>query len=333
MTSPTPMRGASSDKASRRLTVALCPSDTAYDSELAKLPHDIVLLESTHQQWNSATRPLPENIRVSYTLEDSGADILILGIDQWSFEEFERRLLFLNLRDRFRGPKIVVNHGCNMVDGCSAEIMRDLVGHNIMVSRTATAAKLWNVERSRVVVPGLTASEWPETDYSRGNVVVLQPWDHSQFYNAPATDNLVKRIDKKMNPLGRGRAFANFDVYRSLLCSSSIYFNPSYAAPAPQAMVEAQLCGLAIVTTDRHGESGYIVNGENGFASNDMDELYAHVRFLCAHPKEVQRIGANGRRTAQRIFGSERFLSEWDALLVEAVSGAKLSAIAAGAGE
>jgi glycosyltransferase involved in cell wall biosynthesis len=97
-------------------------------------------------------------------------------------------------------------------------------------------------------------------------------------------------------------------------------------------MLEAQLCGLAIVTTDRHGESSYIVNGENGFVSNDMEALLAHVRFLGEHPQELQRIGANGRTTAQRIFGSERFLAEWEALLAEAVSGAQLSAIA-GAGE
>ena len=332
MISPIPIRGPSSDK-SRRLTLALCPSDTAYDYELAKLPHDIVLVGNTHNQWDSATRPLPDTVRVCYALEDARADILILGIDQWSFDEIERRALFLSLCDRFRGPKIVVNHGCNMVDGCSAEIMRDLVGHNIMVSRTATAAELWNVERSRVVMPGLTASEWLESDQSRGNVVALQPWDHPQFYNAPAVIDLANHIDKRLSRVGRGRALANFDAHRSLLCSSSIYFNPSYAAPVPQPMVEALMCGLAVVTTDRHGELGYIVNGENGFASNDLDELCAKVRFLLARPKEVRRIGANGRRTAQRIFASERFLAEWEALLGEALSGAKLGAIAGRAGE
>lgn len=332
MTLPNPVRGPSSDRAARRLRVLICPSDTAYDYELAKLPHDLFVLGNTHAQWDSATRPLPENIRVTYALEDAGADILILSIDQWSFDQIEQRSLFLSLRDRFRGPKIIVNHGCNMVDGCSSEIMRELVGRNIMVSRTATAAELWSVERSRVVRMGLTAAEWPQTDYGRGNVVVLQPWDHGQFYNVPAMANLA-RLDTKVSRVGGARTLGNFDAYRSLLSSSSIYFNPSYAAPCPQAMVEAQSCGLAVVTTDRHGESSYIVNGENGFASNDMDELYAHVQFLYDHPNDVHRIGTAGRRTAQQIFSSERFIAEWEALLVEAVSGAKLSAIAGGAGE
>ena len=98
-------------------------------------------------------------------------------------------------------------------------------------------------------------------------------------------------------------------------------------------MVEALLCGLAIVTTDRHSESGYIVNGENGFASNDMNELYVKVRFLVAHPKEVRRIGVSGRRTARRVFGGERFVAEWEAILAEAVSGTRLSAAVGGAGK
>jgi glycosyltransferase involved in cell wall biosynthesis len=215
-----------------------------------------------------------------------------------------------------------------MLEGCSAETMRGLVGRNIMVSRTNTAAERWQAERSRVVTPGLTAAEWPETDYSRGNVVLLQPWDHARFYNTAAVSELAAEIGNRLSRVGRGRNRANFDVYRSLLSSSSIYFNPAAAVPCPQTMVEAQLCGLAVVTTDAHGESSYIVNGENGFAANDMNALYAQLRFLLSNPNEVRRIGANGRRTAQRIFSGERFLAEWNAILAEAVDGARLSAVA-----
>src|SRR5262245_46199739 len=216
MSSSIPSRGVAGRRFSRRLTVAICPGTTAYDYELAKLPHDIVLLGNTHERWDHAVRPLSGKIRVAHGLAEAGADILILSIDQWSYEEIERRLLFLGLRDRFRGPKIIVNHGCNMVDGCSSEMMRQLVGDNIMIVRTETALELWNVERARVVRPGLTASEWPSTDYSRGNVVVPQPWAHAEFYNTQAAAELVKQVDKKVNFLGRGRPAANFDMHRSL---------------------------------------------------------------------------------------------------------------------
>jgi glycosyltransferase involved in cell wall biosynthesis len=324
MSRPSQSQGAEGERVRRRFTIALCPGATAYDYELAKLPHNFVLLGNTHERWDHAVRPMPDTLRTAYRLADVSADLLILSIDQWTYDEVDRRLLFVGLRDRFPGPTIVVNHGCNMIDGCSSEIMRDLVGDSIMVARSETAAELWNLRRSHVVRPGLAPDEWPHTDYSRGNVVVLQPWDHAEYYNAGATTEIVKRIDKKVNFLGRGRPAANFDMHRSLLTTSSVFFNPSYAAPAPQAMLEAQLCGLAIVTTDRHGESSYIVNGENGFASNDMNELFSHVKFLLAHPNEAARIGANGRQTAQRVFSSVRFLAEWDSLIAETMDGVGL---------
>jgi hypothetical protein len=302
----------------RRLTVAVCPSNTAYDCELAKLPHDIVLLGNTHQSWNTAQRPFPTKLRVSYIL-DRNFDVLILGIDQWSFHEIDQRMLFLQLRDRFPGPKIIVNHGCNMVDGCSSEIMRDLVQDHLMVCNSKKAMELWSVANARVVRRGLTPAEWPQTNYSRGNVVVFEPVEHRAYYNADAVDQLVEHLRIKVTRLDGGRKFKSFDVYRAFLASSAIFFNPSYAAPNLQAMVEAQLCGLAVVTTNSHGEEAYIENGENGFASNNMEELYAFVELLLRHPKELRRIGVNGRRTAQCLFHTDRFATEWHRLLVEAV--------------
>lgn len=306
----------------RRLRVALCPSDTPYDYEMAKLPHDVFLLGNTHRIWNAARRPLPDQLHVSYSLDSIRADVLILGVDQWSFDHIEKRVLFLRLRDRFSGPKIVINHGCNKVDGCTSEAMRTLVQDNLMVCSSETAKNLWNVARSFVIRRGLRLVQWPETNYSRGNVVAFEPRQHPYFYNAAAIQGLMDCLRINVDRLGRHRTFSSFDTYRTFLASSAIYFNPSYAAPNPQAMVEAQLCGLAVVTTNAHGESDYIENGENGFASNDMDELYTFVDFLLRNPKSTRRIGANGRRTAQRLFNSERFIAQWNRLLVGTVAGA-----------
>jgi len=302
----------------RRLTVALCPSNTPYDYELAKLPHEVVLLENNHQRWNTAQRPFPNKLRVSYVLDPS-FDVLILGMDQWSYHELDQRMLFLHLRDSFLGPKIVINHGCNIVDGCCSDLMRELVQDNLMVCASEKSLELWSVANARVARRGFTPEEWPRTNYSRGNVVVFEPLSHRSYYNADAVDGLIEHLRIKVTRLDGGRKFQSFDAYRAFLASSAIFFNPSYAAPSLQAMVEAQLCGLAIVTTNSHGESAYIKNGENGFASNNMKELYACIESLLKNPKELRRIGANGRRTAQQFFHIDQFVAQWDRLLAEAV--------------
>jgi glycosyltransferase involved in cell wall biosynthesis len=165
----------------------------------------------------------------------------------------------------------------------------------------------------------LAPDEWPQTNYSRGNVVAFEPPSHRSYYNADAVDGLVEHLRIKVTRLDGGRKFQSFDAYRTFLASSAIFFNPSYAAPNLQAMIEAQLCGLVVVTTNSHDEMAYIQNGENGFTSNNMEELYAFVEFLLRNPKELRRIGANGRRTAQSFFHTDRFVAEWNRLLIETV--------------
>lgn len=303
---------------SRRLRVAISPFETAYEYELAKLPHDIILLGNTHRDWDVTARPLRASMRVAYSLADADADVLVLGVDQQTFETVSDRMLFIGLRDRFAGPKIIVNHGCNLVDGCSSAEMRQLVQDNLMVCASTTAMNLWQVARARVLRRGLTPSEWPASNYGRGNIVAIEPDDRLDYYNAQALTRLNQR-GIKVSWITGGRRFNSFDTYRAFLASSAVFFNPSYAAPNLRAMVEAQLCGLAVVTTNSHGESHYIRNGENGFASNNMEELHGFVEYLVRNPREAQRVGSNGRKMAQRLFNAERFLADWGGLIVEVV--------------
>jgi glycosyltransferase involved in cell wall biosynthesis len=97
-------------------------------------------------------------------------------------------------------------------------------------------------------------------------------------------------------------------------------FNPCYASPNPRARTEAMLCGLAIVTTNSHGESEYIQNGVNGYASNNIRELYEYLEFLYHNPKEVRRIGKAGRETAQKVFHIDRFIAQWQEVLGKVIS-------------
>ena len=155
MIAPTPIRGPSSDK-SRRLTLALCPSDTAYDYELAKLPHDIVLLGNTHKQWDSAIRPLPDNVRVSYTLDDARGRHSDPGHRSMEF----RRDRTARAVASACATAFVVRRSSSITAATWSMAARPracvILWDTTSWSRApTTAAELWNVERSRVVTPGL----------------------------------------------------------------------------------------------------------------------------------------------------------------------------------
>jgi hypothetical protein len=304
----------------KRLTIAIGLFETEYVYELAQLPHDFALIGNTHERWDCSRRPLPQNVRISFSAEEANPDVLVLGVNPWSWIEIDQRLLFKRLRDHFSVPTIVVNHASNLLDDSSLQGVRDLIGESFQVFETEAAMSAWKPLCAQVIRRGLTLSDWQQTDYSRGNVVTVRPDRHLDYYNDAAIRELIARPHLKVSQLGRERKFQNFDAYRYFLSSSSIFFNPSVSDVCCAQMIEAWLAGLVTVTTDANGESSYIDNGENGFASNDMKELYDFIEFLCANPNEIPRIGANGRRLARTIYDGERFRREWQQLLEDAAA-------------
>lgn len=298
----------------RRYRILNYPWHTGQDYELVKLPHDFFFLSSTPRRWATVHRPVPPQIRwvPAHTSEET--DVMILHLDQWSHDEISKRALFLKYKALYSGPKIVVNHGCNMVDGCSSETMRELVEGCLMVCNSCTAQDLWAVQPSVFIRHGMSPEEWPSTDYRNHNIVVTQPFGrHPEVRNFEG----IKRAERRLpiTAIGRDRKFSCFDDYRRFLQTSSIFLQPSYASANPRARTEAMLSGLAIVTTASQGEEEYIKNGENGFCSNDFDELIDFLNYLYKNPARAQQIGQEGRRFAHNFFHIDRYLEQWNSLL------------------
>ncbi|MCB0322504.1 MAG: glycosyltransferase family 4 protein [Bdellovibrionales bacterium] len=303
----------------RRLRILKYPWQTAHDYELAKLPHEFFYLSGTYRRWAKAHRPLPENIRWAASPAEVNADVMILHLDQWSFHEPSKRALYLELK-RWPGPKITIIHGCNLVDGCTASEMASLTADTWVVCNSSTAHRLWALPKSRFILHGMSADEWPLTSYARSEIVMVQP--ATERHAATRNDEGIRSALERMpiTWIGKDVSFRSFDEYRNYLGQCSIFFNPSFASANPRARTEAMLMGLAVVTTASHGEAAYIRNGENGFCSNDFSELLSQIERLLHDPASAKRLGAAGRATAQQTFSSERFLSEWETLLDEIIS-------------
>lgn len=303
----------------RRLRILKYPWHTGHDYELCKLPHHFHFLQSTHRRWDADQRPIPDEITWVSSSRDVETDVMILHVDQWTWHEVDKRLLFQRHRDDYSGPKIIINHGCNLVDGCTPRQMAELVQDNFVVCNSSTAHRLWRLPRSTFVRHGMSIDEWPESHHGRANIVVTQPNSklHSECRNGAAVLDYERSRGIKVDWIGRDFRFKSFDRYRTFLASSSVFFNPSFASANPRARTEAMLCGLAVVTTNKHGESDYIANGENGFASNNMKELFEALDFLRKEPKEALRIGMAGRETARELFHIDGFVARWNEVFEE----------------
>ena len=301
------------------------PWHIGHDYELLKLPFEWSMINDTSRSWAAKQRPLPDHVRLIASQEANDHDLMILHVDQWILGEMEKRSLFEYWRDRFPGPKIAICHGCNMIDGCTSEELRELVGDMMVVTNTPTADKLWAFPKSRFILHGFSPDEWPQTTYSDQKVTVIQAF-HGQRHEAVRNNAAVEQAEAagiELAWVGRDPdlKFEGFDAYRGFLSKSSIFFNPSHASANPRTRTEAMLCGLAIVTTNSHGEDDYIVNGENGFCSNDIDELIEAMTRLQADPQLTRKIGQAGRDTARKAFHIDRFQHEWIEMVNEVRSG------------
>ncbi len=308
---------------SGRPSVVKYPWHIGHDYELFKLPFDWSLIADSSRSWASRQRPLPAGVRLIPAHRANEADLMILHVDQWILGEVEKRNLFEFWRERFPGPKIVICHGCNLVDGCSAEEMQAFLGDFPVVMNSPTALKLWGLPNSRFILHGFDPDEWPQTNYASNRVAVIQAF-HGKRHQAVRNNAAVEQAEAagvELAWVGRDPdlKFADFDQYRAFLAQSSIFFNPSHASANPRTRAEAMLCGLAVVTTNSHGEDAYIVHGENGFCSDDIDELIACLQRLQADPDLTRKIGQAGRETARERFHIRRFQAEWRDLVAEVI--------------
>tara|TARA_R110002096_G_scaffold173997_13_gene349658 strand:- start:2538 stop:3467 length:930 start_codon:yes stop_codon:yes gene_type:complete len=299
------------------IKVVKYPWHIGHDYELFKVPFEWSLITDTSRMWASQHRPLPDHVRLIPSHEANESEVMLLHVDQWTLDEIDKRNLFEYWRSHFEGPKIVINHGCNMVDGCSSQEMQDFLGDLPVVANSTTSHRLWGLANSRPILHGFSPEEWPQTDYSDPRVVVVQSHQagrHSQFRNHEAVTK-IEDAGIHLCWVGRDVKFSSWDGYRDFLSHSSILLNPAHASPNPRTRAEAMLCGLAVVSTASQGESDYIENGVNGYCSDDIDELIDHLRLLQNDPDLTRRIGGAGRETAQKVFHIDRFRDEWTELV------------------
>ena len=305
----------------KRLRILKYPWHTGHDYELCKLPHDFCFLESTTRVWATEQRPVPDSIHWVPSIDSEPTDVMILHLDQWSFQEPAKRFLYQWHRDRYPGPKIVILHGAATNDGMTREQLKDLVGPLPVVCNSKAALSSWDIPNARYIRHGMSVDEWSPSDYSIHNILVVQAFQtrHKSVRNTRGVKLAEERVP--ITWVGRDIHFQSFEHYRYFLSRSSIFFNPSFSSANPRSRTEAMLSGLAVVTTNSNGEDEYIENGVNGYCSNDMEELIQYLEQLYADPKLVRSIGSKGRETAQSLFHLDQFQAQWDELLHEVCEG------------
>ncbi len=90
------------------------------------------------------------------------------------------------------------------------------------------------------------------------------------------------------------------DVY-PFIAQASVFVLPSYHEGTPKTVLEAMASGRAIITTDAPGCRETVTDGINGLLVpvKDVGALAGAMDSLIASPKQVEAMGAEGRKLAE----------------------------------
>ena len=311
------------------------------------------------ESWEFGQRPMPPNARFAHadSIDPAAYDFAILHFDENVLAPENTNgvigqdwgAAFRWLRENVDIPKVAICHGTPQFRGMynfdyrGADLMHvieparrqlvDYLGDIPVVCNSHQANAEWQFRNSRVIWHGFDPAEFPPATYERGIVsplgplVMSRPHYRGYFLYREVFDGHFEELrpetlrvpEPHVAYQGNTYAAAKYQNYVDELRRYTVYFNPTLLSPMPRARTEPMMCGVVPVSARNHDVDMFIENGVNGFYGESADELREQLRFLLRNPEEARRIGARARATAMDVFNYERFLSDWERLVAEAV--------------
>ncbi len=317
----------------------------AHQYELLKLPETkwSWLIQHRRRSSDLARGNLHEKFGIEEvpSYEKGKYDLALLHLDQQCFEEgiWERGKgsLYNEVNSVIQDiPKIVIMHGTpyypehykNDIEnktfarnGISSELIKKfhkVIKGNYVIFNSHTAYKQWEGDKlkARTIIHGLDPKEWWDLPKEPRVVTMISPGGLPKYYDRvflQAVKDLLQDQDIYHCHITVDAQFKNWDEYRTFLGRSLLYFNPTRESPMPRARTEAMLSGCCVLTTPTQDAEDFIEDGKNGLIIPKRNPKYVVdlIVGLLNDYKTAVAIGQEGKKTALKIFGIERYQKEW----------------------
>ena len=293
------------------------------------------------RHWDTDLRPLPSCLKFVTHYEPGKYDVAILHLDQQMIDPFhQKRLIYTQFNELIRDiPKIVINHGTpvypeyfylfgykltelEMQQQC-IETIKNLVGDNIMVVNSHTAAKELEWGFGYPIIHGINPEEWLDLPKEPRAFTALSSEGFGTYYNRKC---LADVADELYDNYGYVLHYAKLNVdigntpeeYKQYLGKSLIYLDTSFRTPMNRARTEAFLSGCCVVQVEGAHDLEYWARpGENIIiVPNDYKKIACVVADMLENRySEAVQIGQRGKEMAIKEFNPERYRNDWLHLL------------------
>lgn len=313
------IRQATRDK-TKPLNILTCITHEGYESSLASTGHQFYAIPGLHVKphWDERYRKKPSNYHI--LSEQKIPDWLEIDVilSQQKFSHFP--LLYPFSRQLQIGL-VSLEHTqptSNFRPEHVLEFNR-MRGHiNVFISEFSRKAWGFDESNSRVIkhcvntdvfCPDKSVNKLPTiinvaNDFvNRGNILGFPLWE-----------KMVKGLDWVMVGDTKGLSLSSknqedlVDKYRR----SSIFLNCTTYSPIPSVVMEAQACGLPVVSTDTAAISEYVEHGVSGYLTNDEKEMRGYLEYLLSNPDVAEKMGNEGRRIMMEKFSLQKFVNSWN---------------------
>jgi hypothetical protein len=305
----------------------------SYVNALIRGPHEYLLCEHgpAGDEWPVPTLPWPDRLR-RVTVADLRADRPDVVIIQRT-EEIGFCSDVLGFRPAYDVPAVFLEHNIPRDGLPSARHPLADLDRWLVVQVTEVNALLWDAGRTATVVvphgvpdPGHRYSG----ELARAAFVANEPVRRTRVAGADllarvAPDVPVDAygIDADRLPaawpdldLHDGGNLSLTELWDAIACRR-LYLHLNRWTSLGLSLLEAMHLGLPVVVLAMTGAA--TLPPEIGAVSADPGVLRRRVRELLADPDEARRCGEAAREVALQRFRLDRFLSDWDAVLDDAV--------------
>jgi glycosyltransferase involved in cell wall biosynthesis len=269
------------------------------------------------KKWNSNQISVPSNYHI--LPEDQLCPFLQYDfiLSQSKFWQFQ---VASQIKDFLKIPLISLEHTVptpQTINKDNLDLMKRMVGDiNVFISNYSK--NQWQISyNSTIVHHGIDTETFKPLDIEKENTVLTVAND---FINRDYCLNYSgwKRVVAGLNTRvvgdtpGLSKSAESTEDLVQEYNKASVYFNSSTLSPIPTSLLEAMSCGCAVVSTATCMIPEIIKNGENGFISNDENELTEYIQRLLSDKELRTSVGQKARQTILDQFSETNFINKWN---------------------
>jgi len=197
--------------------------------------------------------------------------------------------------------------------------------YNKQIFSSMFVANSWGLDEQDVMIVPKAVDTDLFNGWVGGDNKVLLNVDYYQNRKSATGFDILEKVGKqiKLYLLGMSPGFSVpakdlgelVDAYRRC----SVFLNTSTWLSCPFELLEAMSVGCPVVTTKTTDIQDVIVDGENGFITNDVDQIVARCKELINNKDLAKKIGNNARQTILDKFGHASFIEKWNSIFYSTI--------------